>query len=385
MAGSVFNFINSIIGAGIIGMPYALADAGFCTGLVLIVVVGIITDYSIRLLIRDGLLTHKMSYQDMVLFCLGRRGFQVLSFAQFTFPFFGMAAYSIIVGQTLPKIFDRMLGESILSNPRMVIFVATLCIMLPLSLNKELEKLSKWSALALLGVAIITLTVIVRGALVEPPADRGELFTVINPRVVQAIGVLSFAYVCHHNSFLIYGSLVRASEQRFAQVTHISVGSAAVVSVALAVGGYLAFGRDAKADILDNFAQDDDAINVARFFFALAVMLTYPIECFVAREVINTYFFDSEITERRHNLITIGLSATVLGIALATDNLGVVLEADGVLSATLLAFILPAVSYLAIKRAQPWDREKAKALLLAIFGFLVLVIGTVLIIIELAS
>jgi hypothetical protein len=34
---ATFNFTNSIIGAGIIGMPYAFAKAGFFTGLVLLV------------------------------------------------------------------------------------------------------------------------------------------------------------------------------------------------------------------------------------------------------------------------------------------------------------------------------------------------------------
>lgn len=34
---------------------------------------------------------------------------------------------------------------------------------------------------------------------------RGSLL--INDGVFQAIGVISFAFVCHHNSLLIYGSL----------------------------------------------------------------------------------------------------------------------------------------------------------------------------------
>ena len=38
-------------------------------------------------------------------------------------------------------------------------------------------------------------------------------------------------------------------------------------------------------DLLENYCHDDDLMNVSRFVFALSIMLTYPIECFVTREV----------------------------------------------------------------------------------------------------
>jgi len=40
-----------------------------------------------------------------------------------------------------------------------------------------------------------------------------------------------------------------------------------------------------SGDILENYCYSDDLVNVARVLFAVAVMLTYPIECFVTREV----------------------------------------------------------------------------------------------------
>lgn len=57
---------------------------------------------------------------------------------------------------------------------------------------------------------------------------------------------MAFAYVCHHNSFLIYHSLKNTSERRFAVVTYVSVGLSTVVMSILGVTGYLAFGRETK-------------------------------------------------------------------------------------------------------------------------------------------
>lgn len=47
-----FNYINSIVGSGVIGIPYALVRAGYGVGLLLLVFVAVITDYSLRLMVN---------------------------------------------------------------------------------------------------------------------------------------------------------------------------------------------------------------------------------------------------------------------------------------------------------------------------------------------
>lgn len=49
------------------------------------------------------------------------------------------------------------------------------------------------------------------------------------------------AFICHHNSFLIYGSLEQPTLARWSQITHVSVGSALVISAVFAVSGYATF------------------------------------------------------------------------------------------------------------------------------------------------
>lgn len=38
-------------------------------------------------------------------------------------------------------------------------------------------------------------------------------------------------------------------------------------------------------DLLENYCKTDDLMNVARLCFAVTIMLTYPLECFVVRHV----------------------------------------------------------------------------------------------------
>jgi amino acid permease len=50
-------------GSGMIGIPYALAEAGFGLGLLLLLLVAGLTDYSLRLMVRAAQLSGTASYQ----------------------------------------------------------------------------------------------------------------------------------------------------------------------------------------------------------------------------------------------------------------------------------------------------------------------------------
>uniref|UniRef100_A0A8C0GF46 Putative sodium-coupled neutral amino acid transporter 11 n=1 Tax=Chelonoidis abingdonii TaxID=106734 RepID=A0A8C0GF46_CHEAB len=82
-----FNVVNSIIGSGIIGLPYSMKEAGFPLGVLLLVVVAYITDYSIILLIKGGNLSGTNSYQELVNKSYGFIGYLILSTLQFFYPF----------------------------------------------------------------------------------------------------------------------------------------------------------------------------------------------------------------------------------------------------------------------------------------------------------
>jgi sodium-coupled neutral amino acid transporter 11 len=56
------NFTNSIVGAGIIGLPYALLQAGFFSGLILLILLTILVDFTVNLLVIDA----KMSGQTVI-------------------------------------------------------------------------------------------------------------------------------------------------------------------------------------------------------------------------------------------------------------------------------------------------------------------------------
>ena len=219
----------------------------------------------------------------------------------------------------------------------------------PLSLHRNIEKLSKASAVALLSMVFIILAVIVRGPAMPPElkGDPSLRLTIVHPsNLIRSVSVISFAFVCHHNSLLIYGSLKEPSMDKFRMVTHYSTFISTIAAVSMSIAGYWFFEDKTLSNILNNFPNTDVIVNIARFCFGLNMFTTLPLECFVCREVLETYFFHGQYEYRRHLILTTSLVVSAMAISLLTCDLGIVLEITGGLSATALAFFFPSVCYL---------------------------------------
>src|SRR5882762_11869704 len=136
-----------------------------------------------------------------------------------------------VTGDTIPHVIRSIFPSlpttpvlSMFANRQFIIVFCTSCISYPLSLYRDIHKLSIASTFALCGMLIIVTSVIFEGPLVSPllKGDPTKRYSIIEPGIFQAIGVISFAFVCHHNSLLIYGSLRTPTLDRFATVTHVS-------------------------------------------------------------------------------------------------------------------------------------------------------------------
>jgi sodium-coupled neutral amino acid transporter 11 len=183
-----------------------------------------------------------------------------------------MCAFGIIIGDTIPHVIRSVFPSittipviSLLGNRQFVIALCTICVSYPLSLYRDIHKLSFASGLALIGMLIIVISVIFEGPHVPAPlkGDPDARFSVIGDGVLQAIGVISFAYVCHHNSLLIYGSLRTPTLDRFARVTHVSTAISLVACVTMAVAGFQVFTDKTQGNILNNFPLVSEPATIA--------------------------------------------------------------------------------------------------------------------------
>ncbi|KAK1925556.1 amino acid transporter [Papiliotrema laurentii] len=381
----IANMANSIMGAGIVGLPYAISQAGFVTGVGLLIGLAILTDWTIRLVVVNAKLSGRDSYFGVMHHCFGPAGSAAVSFFQFAFAFGGMCAFNVIIGDSIPHviayIFPSLSEHHVLRwlvDRHFIIVLVTIFISFPLSLHRDIAKLSKSSSFALVSMMIIVTAVVLRGVAVDSSlkGSSTHIFSFIRPGVFEAIGVISFAFVCHHNTMFIYQSIEMPTLDRFNAVTHVSTSMSLICCLLMAVTGYVVFTDKTQGNILNNFSPDDLLINIARFCFGANMSTTIPLENYVCREVIeDTLFHGKPFSNRRHVISTVLVVFTAMSVSLLTCDLGVVLEVAGGLSATALAFIFPASAYYTLTRGEWYSRQKLPAVLCAAFGAVVLVLS----------
>lgn len=244
-------------------------------------------------------------------------------------------------------------------------------------------------------MGIIVFTVLVQGMMV-PPESRGVLkdwnMLIINDGIFQAIGVISFgmfchstplhylhsvltptAFVCHHNSLLIYGSLEKPTINRFSRVTHISTAVSMFACLIMALSGFLTFGDKTQGNVLNNFPADNTMVNVARLCFGLNMLTTLPLEAFVCREVMFNYYFPgAPFNMNLHLIFTSSLVFSAMVLSLWTCDLGTVFDLVGGTSAAAMSYIFPPLCYIKLT-TRSWKTYVAWAVV--VFGTTVMVMS----------
>jgi len=86
------------------------------------------------------------------------------------------------------------------------------------------------------------------------------------------------------------------------------------------------------------------------------MITTLPLECFVCREVMTTYYFPHEPhNPNRHLIFTTSLVVAAMTTALLTCDLGIVFELVGATSACALAYILPPLCFVKLTKRRTWE------------------------------
>lgn len=150
----------------------------------------------------------------------------------------------------------------------------------------------------------------------------------------------------------------------------------------MAVAGYVTFGEKTQGNILNNYSHESLLMNLARLGFAFNMFTTFPLECFVCREVLHHLHDFPSPTHHplplgQHRGLTVLLVAISLLVSLTTCDLGLVLELTGGFSATALAFILPPACFLRLASGSVWTWSKLHLILCILGGVCVMVVSTV--------
>ena len=387
-----FNYINSILGSGIIGMPYVFMRSGLGLGMVLFIFVSYISSHTLKLMISNLELSGTSTYQGVMKACFGTPGFIIITCVQFLFPYLAVVGYNVGVGDTLSKVFGALLGEDpqksqlLLLDRNIITFFTCIFITIPLSLYRNIDHLAKISFLSIVSLSVIIICVFVRlFTLQETLSSSDRSITYFNwSGLPKAVSIIVFSYTCHQNSTLLYMSMKDRTQESWFKVTNTAISIVFLAVVSLGTAGYFTFLDDTQGDLFENYCYDDNLINVSRLLFAVTLLFTGPIEIVVARDVItNIFWTDGTVPSLlHHSIMTVSLVLVTFFLSTITDCLGTVMEILGLYTGMPLALIFPALCNIVLRNSSKLSCSYISSLCSIFTGCIVILIGTIQVVLE---
>ncbi|KFQ55978.1 Sodium-coupled neutral amino acid transporter 3, partial [Nestor notabilis] len=154
---SVFNLSNAIMGSGILGLAYAMANTGIILFLFLLTAVALLSSYSIHLLLKSSGIVGIRAYEQLGYRAFGTPGKLAAAIA-ITLQNIGarpcMSSYLYIVKSEVPLVIQTFLNleektTDWYMNGNYLVILVSVTIILPLALMKQLGYLGYASGFSL--------------------------------------------------------------------------------------------------------------------------------------------------------------------------------------------------------------------------------------------
>mmetsp|Transcript_30790 Transcript_30790/g.66566 ORF Transcript_30790/g.66566 Transcript_30790/m.66566 type:complete len:677 (+) Transcript_30790:78-2108(+) len=362
--GAYANLCNVTIGAGIIGLPYAIKEAGLVSGSIMIVACAILTDYSLRQLISAGKHANVNSYETLMEAAFGRPGFIFLSLNMFFLNYGSMVAFLIIIKDVLPVLFHVTPHDDDIK--RIIMIGSSLLVLVPLSMQRDMADLEKTSRMnVLLDICLVAIVVAFSPVNEMVEAQGGILQMIWDEPFLDfrtffvGFGVCSFAFVCQDSSFIIAGSLEEPTKRRWKQVTNGAMLTCCTLELLMGISGYLAYQTNTLGNVLNNMNAHHWSGVVSRAMLATTMFFAYPLNLYIARHAFVALFFkgtsahegDDSVAllrfDRRVILTWVLYIASVVPATLM-ESTGIVLSVTGTIAGSSIGYIGPGLAFLGI-------------------------------------
>ncbi|XP_054055858.1 probable sodium-coupled neutral amino acid transporter 6 isoform X1 [Rissa tridactyla] len=408
---SVFNLMNAIMGSGILGLSYAMANTGIMGFSILLLIVASLASYSVFLLLSMCTQTAVTSYEDLGLFAFGSTGKVLVATTIIIQNIGAMSSYLLIVKSELPGAVAEFLSgdESGFSNRswyldgRLLLLITSVCIVFPLALLPKIGFLGYTSSLSFFFMVYFALVVMIKKWSIPCPLPlnsaietlqvsnstgdcKAKLFH-LSKESAYAIPTMAFSFLCHTSVLPIYCELRSPSKSRMQNVTVTGIGLSFLIYFMSALFGYLTFyGKYDKVDseLLQGYSRylpHDTVIMSVKVAILFAVLLTVPLIHFPARKAVLMVFFSHlPVSWICHILVTLALNTIVVLFAMYVPDIKNVFGVVGSTTSTCLLFVYPGLFYLKLSREDFLSPQKLGACALVIFGICVGLLSLVLII-----
>ncbi|KAK3145674.1 hypothetical protein QOZ80_3BG0255940 [Eleusine coracana subsp. coracana] len=386
------NIVVSIVGTGVLGLPYAFRTAGWLAGALGVAAAGAATFYCMLLLLdcRDKLREQEeaeendgnYTYGDLGEKCFGRVGRYFTEATIILSQTGGTVAYLVFIGQNISSIFSTTTSTWL--SPPTVVLALLLPIQAALSLIRSLSSLGHFSLLADACTALAVAAVVTQDA--QLLAARG----VAGRRALADAGIwwglpfaFGFAVFCFEGFCMTLALEASMAEHRgkFRGVLLRALAGVTLVYVGFGACGYLAYGEETMDIVTLNLPRTWPTAAV-KLALCVALALTFPVMMHPIHEIVEARLLGwlrkrccgggGGVGERAAvQASRVAVLAALSAVACFVPAFGAFAAFVGSTVCATLSFVLPALFHLRVvgEAANAWQRAVDWFFLLFGLGF----------------
>ncbi|XP_004494293.1 amino acid transporter ANT1 isoform X1 [Cicer arietinum] len=381
------NIIVTVVGTGVLGLPFAFRIAGWVAGSLGIAIVGISTYYCMLLLVmcRDKLaseepLVEARSYGDLGYRCYGTLGRFLTELVILVAQCAGSVAYLVFIGQNLHSVFQSN-GFSLASY----IFMLT-----PIEIG--MSWIGSLSALAPFSIFADVCNVLAMGIVVKEDvllALKDGFSITERTAITSNIGGLPFAAGMAVFCFEGFGMTLALENSmqdktKFPKLLAQTFSGITLVYIIFGLCGYMAFGEETRDIVTLNLHRNWSSLTV-QVGLCLGLMFTFPIMMHPINEIVEGKL---KMIHRNNNndstelgKITIYISRSIVVVVLVVvasfvPEFAVFASFVGSTLCAMLSFVLPATFHLKLFGSSLCIWQKILDSIVLITGILFAVYGT---------
>jgi amino acid permease len=382
-ASSIFNLANTTVGAGIVAIPLAVQQSGIILGIISIFIFGLLSSYTLHLLLHSSTQVKKYSFKDLAIEAFGTKIGPFFELAIVLLAFGVCTVFVILISRTFPNLLASWTqnwkeGTHIISNKYLVTSLIMLFVVFPLSSLEKIQFLGFTSFIAIIAILYLVIVVCIRffQKMIEGGLPTEDIIWVNSDilSILNTFPTLIFAFGSHITLLPMYKELKHRSAQKMSIIISSSTTICIVFYIVIGTTGYLQFANifPFSDNIIDLYPNSDILMEISKFLIGIVVILSYPLVHYACRSSFNNLFlsrFPDNWIKRLIVTAIIVSSTTFFGVVISQIVIvfGLVMTTAGI----AVTFLFPFAIY--IKLEKSWVK-RIPAIILSVLSVILSIV-----------